>query len=67
MERKYTKCECCPYYAKVKDKDSNIAQWKCTRFEIETKCVFTYCDSDHEEKMELLKIWINANNGIEVK
>lgn len=59
---KFTKCECCPYYAKIEE------EWKCSKLYINRKCIFDYNDSGTGAlSYEVLKIWINANNGFEVK
>lgn len=59
-ERKITKCECCPYYYKCYE----TKKWKCALH----KCIFSFCDYSYFETREkVIKNWLNANNGIEVK
>ncbi len=60
-ELKFTKCECCPYYAKI-DKE-----WECSRKHCGVKCVFDCDNGNPQFGYEVLKNWINANNGFEVK
>ena len=61
-KKKYTKCECCPYYAK--DKKDN--KWKCARIHIwksvNDECIFRYNDME-EERVSVLNRWIDANKG----
>lgn len=58
---KFTKCECCPYYAKI-DKE-----WECSRKRCGAKCIFDYAKPYLELGCEVVKNWLNANNGFEVK
>ena len=58
---KFTKCECCPYYAKIDE------EWECSRKHYGTKCIFDYNSGNFDFSCVVLKYWFNANNGIEVK
>lgn len=60
-ELKFTKCECCLYYAK------NNEEWECSRKRYGAKCIFDYNTGMPTLGCEVLKNWLNANNGIEVK
>ena len=60
-ELKFTKCECCPYYAKIEE------EWECSRKRFGTKCIFDYNNGNADLGCDVLKYWLNANNGIEVK
>ena len=57
---KFTKCECCPYYAKIDE------EWECSRKHYNAKCIFDYDNGYLELGCEVLKNWLNANNGFEV-
>ena len=58
--RKFTKCECCPYYYKSYE----TKKWKCYLRE----CIFGFSGRDYFETREaIIKNWLNANNGIEAK
>ena len=68
-KKKYTKCQCCPYYTK----DFIDNKWKCARND-ENKSVFNshfnpYCifrfddDETKKQKLEIIERWINANKG----
>lgn len=70
-KKKYTKCECCPFYAK----NSETNKWECSRINghyysySELKhckglCVFncqSMKDEDKETAMSILNRWVNAN------
>ena len=60
-ELKFTKCECCLYYAKIEE------EWECSRKRYGDKCIFDYNAGMPTLGREVLKYWLNANNGIEVK
>lgn len=60
-ELRFTKCECCPYYAKIEE------EWECSRKRRGANCIFDYEKPFLEIGCEVLKYWLNANNGIEVK
>ena len=59
-KKKYTKCQCCPYYAL----DFADKKWKCARVHIwgggVWSCVFS-CKDTAEECAEIINRWINAN------
>lgn len=58
-KKKYTKCQCCPHYAK----DQEDGKWKCARMHIwspSSRCVFGFNDT-FEECAAIIKCWINAN------
>jgi len=76
MKRKYTKCECCPFYAK----EMKSGKWECSKinpsyytprsYTREEKsgslCIFNYHsseDKDNNLKNQILERWINANKG----
>ena len=62
IKHKFTKCECCPYYACIKDEKTKIKKWKCSRFNDKRKCVYDYDENfDYEARKEMLKLWLNAN------
>lgn len=67
-KKKYTKCQCCPYY--VKDFVDN--KWKCARNDknksvynskFNSYCIFRFDDDDEtkKENEEIIERWINAN------
>lgn len=59
-KRKFTKCECCPYYGKSYE----TKKWECAL----KCCIFSYNSRDYFEIREaVIKNWLNANNGIEAK
>ena len=51
MKKKYTKCSCCPYYAKTRTK------WTCTY----DRCVFHNISGDLKVAESVLSRWIEAN------
>ena len=66
-KKKYSKCECCPYYAK----DFTDNKWKCARnnknknvfnSSFSSYCIFKF-DNDETKKQneEIIERWINAN------
>lgn len=58
-KRKYTKCQCCPHYAK----DQKDGKWKCARMYIwsgSTRCIFGF-DDTFEKCEKILERWIRAN------
>ena len=64
-KKKYSKCQCCPYY--VKDFADN--KWKCARNDknksvyasfFKPYCIFRFSDNEQEKK-EIIERWINAN------
>ena len=71
MRKKYTKCECCPYYAK----EVISGRWECSRINTsyfyfnEYKrtekidlCIFNKnSGASAELKKEILELWISAN------
>lgn len=53
-KKKYTKCQCCPYYTL----DFSNKKWRCSR----SYCNFSYSDSSSlKENIETINRWINAN------
>lgn len=72
MKKRYTKCECCPYYAK----DGETGKWQCSTINVRYYCgselmksnglcaVFNY-HTQNEKQLEIanqvLGRWINAN------
>ena len=72
-KKKYTKCQCCPYYAK----DYETGKWSCSRIDrneysygnaskVSGKglCIFNYLSSDENVLVianDILNRWINAN------
>ena len=67
-KKKYSKCECCPYYAK----DFTDNKWKCARnnknkdvfnSSFSSYCIFKFDDNDgtRKQKLEIIERWINAN------
>ena len=72
-KKKYTKCECCPYYAK----DFETGKWCCSKInktyfsygeachdKAKGVCVFNYKTSDEHTlgiANDILNRWINAN------
>lgn len=66
-KKKYSKCECCPYYTK----DFTDNKWKCARNKenkgvynsnCTSSCVFKFCDDETKKlKIEIIERWINAN------
>ena len=65
IKHKFTKCECCPYYACIKDSKTNNKKWGCSRFKERNKCVYDFDLSlNYETRLELVKLWINANKEV---
>ena len=72
-KKKYTKCECCPFYAK----NNETNKWECSKInrsyyygsELRHNiglCVFNYDSMDDVNKetaMSVLNRWVNANKG----
>ena len=72
-KRKYTKCECCPFYAKEKESK----KWECSKinrayYDVNTYihyekagiCIFNQYTSkseDNELRNQILERWIKAN------
>ena len=66
-KKKYTKCQCCLYYAL----DFTDNKWKCARneknkdvynYKCNSYCIFHYIDDEREkQKLEIIERWINAN------
>lgn len=68
-KKKYTKCQCCPYYAL----DFTDNKWKCVRNDknkdiynstLNSHCIFKFDnDESKKQKVEIIERWINANKG----
>ena len=66
-KKKYTKCQCCPYYAV----DFSDNKWKCVRnaknigvynSDLTPYCIFKFNnDENKKQKLEIIERWLNAN------
>lgn len=67
---KFTKCECCINYAKMKDEKTGKTKWQCVynKRHSGVQCVFNEDNSYYGgTKREIIRYWLNANNGVEIK